>query len=370
MKEFQINQYLSVQLKAGESMIYVAKQPFRQCKLLLLNIPITDVSSFDELESIDEIAEKIDERMEREIVKTEIPPETEFWGHCSNLQVWYEHDYDTRLIHSNLAFPLLKKLTEVGDLLAKKVFKSEIISRYEKGDDRTRDYLEAEGFLNNFTLDERMALLIDNVNLVALTELAEELRSDKDPYTFIFDFLLDKRAKVENRKIIDLSLRNLKLSEFPKAILGLTDLRVLSLRRNNIKEIPEKIHKLSSLKELWLISNEISHLPESICKITTLEALWIDVNKILSLPENIGDLVNLKILRTGSNQLKKLPKSFSKLKSLENLSISNNKLKEFPKCIKCMSLLEYLDVRGNPFVNNPKSVEKLKKLNIKKIVFK
>ncbi|MFX1237046.1 MAG: hypothetical protein ACFFAS_03805 [Promethearchaeota archaeon] len=50
-----------------------------------------------------------------------IPPETEFLVHCSNLQAWVEHGYDARLIHSNLAFPLLKRLCEVGDPQAKRM---------------------------------------------------------------------------------------------------------------------------------------------------------------------------------------------------------------------------------------------------------
>ena len=60
-KEFIINKYLSVRLKREETMIYVAEQPFIQCKFLLLNIPITEISTFDEIESIDEAAEKLDE---------------------------------------------------------------------------------------------------------------------------------------------------------------------------------------------------------------------------------------------------------------------------------------------------------------------
>ena len=55
---------------------------------------------------------------------------TEFRANCSNLQAWVENGYDTRLLHRNLAFPLLKKLTNVGDLHAKKVFKDEIANKY------------------------------------------------------------------------------------------------------------------------------------------------------------------------------------------------------------------------------------------------
>ena len=42
------------------------------------------------------------------------------------MQVWAEHNYYTRLLHRDITFPLLKKLTEGGDPLARKVFKEEI----------------------------------------------------------------------------------------------------------------------------------------------------------------------------------------------------------------------------------------------------
>ncbi|MHA1670082.1 MAG: hypothetical protein ACTSV5_05815 [Promethearchaeota archaeon] len=74
-------------LERGNTTIYVVGQPFIQCKFLLLNIPIAKISSFDEIESIDEAAENVDGIVEEETRKIEIPPEVEFWGHCSNLQV-------------------------------------------------------------------------------------------------------------------------------------------------------------------------------------------------------------------------------------------------------------------------------------------
>ena len=50
-----------------------------------------------------------------------------------NLQTWAENGYDTRILHSTLAFPLLKRLTEVGDLIAKNKLKEEIAIRYFYG---------------------------------------------------------------------------------------------------------------------------------------------------------------------------------------------------------------------------------------------
>jgi len=133
MKEFRINDYISLRLENAKTNLYVKDELFDQCKFLLIDIPIERVSSFEEVDSIDKAEERLDKSLEplmgntREIHRSnQIPPDVEFWGHCSNLHVWHENNYDTRLLHRNMAFPLLKKLTDVGDPLAKKVFKEEI----------------------------------------------------------------------------------------------------------------------------------------------------------------------------------------------------------------------------------------------------
>ncbi|MHA1454885.1 MAG: hypothetical protein ACTSR5_02710 [Promethearchaeota archaeon] len=129
--EFIVNEFLSLKLEEGITMIYVANEPFMHCKFLLLEIPIEETTSLDEMKSIDQVAQELDRSLEPEDEFTrvnKIPPETEFWGHCSNLQAWYENNYNTSLLHSNISFPLLKKLTEANDLLARKVFKDEVAS--------------------------------------------------------------------------------------------------------------------------------------------------------------------------------------------------------------------------------------------------
>ncbi|MHA1892269.1 MAG: hypothetical protein ACTSYS_14845 [Promethearchaeota archaeon] len=139
MKEFKINEYITVKLETFEkdkgkskTYIHVNGKRFSQCKYLMLNIPIDDVGYQDEIDSIDEAADSLGWTYDgQEGVEYEIDPETEFWGHCSNLQAWYENDYDTRLLHSNLSFPLLKRLATVGDTLAKRVLKREIVERFE-----------------------------------------------------------------------------------------------------------------------------------------------------------------------------------------------------------------------------------------------
>ena len=137
MTQFQINKYLTLRLEDGKTNIYVDDTKVLQCKYLLLNIPLEDVEKYDEVNSIDHAAELLNKDMEIEEPSREeshsIPPETEFWAHSSNLQAWAENNYDTRLLHSNLSFPLLKKLTEAGDPVARKVFKKEIAARFKSG---------------------------------------------------------------------------------------------------------------------------------------------------------------------------------------------------------------------------------------------
>lgn len=117
-------------------------------------IPINKINVLDEIESIDDAAEQLDNSMEVYKKKFQIKPETEFWGYCSNIHAWAEHNYDTRLLHSNLSFPLLRKLTEVGDPIAQRVFREEIAKIYESGNPTVKKFLEQEGYLKFLSKEE------------------------------------------------------------------------------------------------------------------------------------------------------------------------------------------------------------------------
>jgi tetratricopeptide (TPR) repeat protein len=208
MREFEINKYFSLKFEDNKTYIYVGNERFHKCKYLLLNIPIDKIQTFDQIESIDEAAEKLDKTMETEAYKVDIPPETEFWGHCSNLQVWAEHDYNTRLLHSNLAFSLLKKLVEVGDPIAKKVFKDEIAERFSSGYEPVAIYLIQEDYLN-YLNDEELKTLIEEFKdspekIIPLlqysqkiSKLALDFLAKGKPLPFIKELI--KHSKPENR---------------------------------------------------------------------------------------------------------------------------------------------------------------------------
>ncbi len=215
-KEFEVNEFKSLKLEHELTNIYVGGELFRQCKFLLLNISIDKVSTFDEITSIDEAAEKLDMSMEGiEPVKLKIPHETEFWGHCSNLQVWTEMNYDTRLLHRNLAFPLLKKLVELGDPIAKRVFKEEIAQRIENGNINVAHFLLMESYLQFFEKDELSSIFSNRYS--PLMRNLEEKVDDKIYFNIrVFDILkkISYMSKFAKKLYENYSIKALNNTEF------------------------------------------------------------------------------------------------------------------------------------------------------------
>jgi len=154
-KEYKVNDYLSVVYNWGEYFIAINGKKFLTCHIAVITLPIADLEK--KYSDMDEFLDNINNNKKNVYL---IPNRTEFWVHCSSLQVWAENKYDTRLLHRNIAFPLLKGLSEVGDSLAKQVFKEEIVKRYLGGSHEVRHYLRMEGFL--FLLSEQEIKYIIN----------------------------------------------------------------------------------------------------------------------------------------------------------------------------------------------------------------
>jgi len=209
MREFKVNKYITLKLENNETIIYVNSERFDQCKFLLLNIPVNEIKSFDEIESIDEAAEKLDKSMEMERKKLEIPLETEFWGHCSNLQVWAENNYDTRILHRTIAFPLLKRLSEVGDLIAKKVFKEEIKKRLECFHPSVVNYLLSEGFISYLNINE-LYLILKTPNSKLYKNLVKIIDYE-DSSAFL---LLKELIKLANIGNISINVREFNVNAY------------------------------------------------------------------------------------------------------------------------------------------------------------
>lgn len=120
----------------GRPRIYVDGKPFLYCAFLVASI---DTSTAADIRSVDEIAQLPGaHRLEGDgVTDVGISPEEQMWGFASSLQGWAESGYNTRAIHSNLAFPLLKELAKVGDPTARRVLQWELIERLEEGSEVT-----------------------------------------------------------------------------------------------------------------------------------------------------------------------------------------------------------------------------------------
>jgi hypothetical protein len=276
MSEFKVSDFLTLKFRYPSTEIYVADNYFMQCKRLILNIPKSELKRYNHIDSIDEAAEVYDHYVyEHEILKddglpevendenfTLIEPEEEFWGHCSNLQVWCEHNYDTRLLKANLAFPLLQKLAKAGDKLAQIKFKEEILKRLLSGSDTAVEYLFVEGYQDDLSNEELLFGLLEPSEAETLLQIQRELN-------LIFKFVpsIDRGVGLRHPEDPSMtyeekqSIRGFSIED--KCVKG------LELNYGDVgKEVPKCLYKLKNLRELRFsggISGKVGE-PERVIK--------------------------------------------------------------------------------------------------------
>ncbi|TET57904.1 MAG: leucine-rich repeat domain-containing protein [Promethearchaeota archaeon] len=394
IREFQVNDYITLKLIGDTTNIYINKERFMLCKHLILNIPIEEARDIDEIDSIDEVAKRLgwtgNEQIYNNETKYNIPPEVEFWGHCSNFQVWYENKYDTRLLHSNIAFRLLKKLTEVGDPLAKKVFKGEISERLNSGYDPVIYYLIKEKYTDYLSKEELLFSILEPNEAEVIIKLEEQLETEFqiDDSDENLEWVYSSFS-IENRHVIRLQMIGFNLKKLPNCIRNLTHLRYLYMNGNEfevlpdwLKELinlevldlsscelevlPEPIVNVLSLRELNLFNNYITELPTSIGNLKHLEKLIIEHNNSLTIPDSFGNLKSLKVLYATRSGIRRLPETIGGLNSIEELHISGNRLTYLPQSIGRLNSLVILDISGNYIKEIPDSIRHL--LNLKELL--
>jgi len=387
-KEFQVNEYIVLKLEEGKTNIYIKGKLFRQCKYLFILNPHENEKQW-EINSIDEAAEVLNSSLERDIKPKDVDlsPEDEFWGHCSNIQAWVENNYDTRLLHTNIAFPLLKKLYFLKDFTAKRKFSEEIAKRYNEGSKNVREFLKEERFLMFLTKEhfysliesefyniiikieegtksEEMKIDVQNGKIIGLnlrTTVYDErnIKKIREYLISIGKFTKEKQQSLEEHKI-NLLPEN-KTRALPCEIKLLRDLESLVMYINELEEIPEWIGELKNLKNLEIYETKIKLLPPSICNLNSLETLVISNNKNLKLiPENIGDLKKLKRLVLVNNQIEFIPESVCTIKGLETLNIGKNNLVKLPDSIDELTSLKLLNCRKNKIKEIPKFLREIK----------
>ncbi|MFX1452226.1 MAG: hypothetical protein ACFFCM_15420 [Promethearchaeota archaeon] len=197
-----MNEYITLKLENGSTNVYIGGKYHTQFKLLMVKTPNGKIDSSHLTESYDNAAERLRKSLDPtkipEILKRseEIPPEVEFTTHCATLKNWAESNYKTDLLATNIAIPLLRKLTDVGDSLAKKIFKEEIAKRFNNGHLSFILYFIKSGYLGYLTEPEEKEAIYYRNN-EKLRELIDDLlKGDFSSITqayFILKALADRK---------------------------------------------------------------------------------------------------------------------------------------------------------------------------------
>jgi len=145
------------------------------------------------------------------------------------MKKWVEENYNYQLLNDFSAFNILKKLYEIGDPLAEKVFRKEIISAFKSNNTSIAKDLKRGGFLNYINQKEMRDLLKNRYNIEEKELNLSKLGLRKIPQ-FVYEF--------ENIKSINLESNNLE--NISSSIRKLKHLQILNLSFNNLKTPPNQ----------------------------------------------------------------------------------------------------------------------------------
>ncbi|MFO7794597.1 MAG: hypothetical protein R6W84_00485 [Promethearchaeia archaeon] len=392
-KEYKVNEYIKLKLENGVTNIYVKNQRFRQCMYLLLNIPMDKIRDYEDIDSIDKAAEHLDRSMEgNRVGQHGITPEVEFWGHCSNITAWAENGYDTRILHRNLAFPLLKRLVEVGDPEAKKVFKEEIALRLASNHPTVINYLIQENYLRHLSSDE-LESIMDDLSLSFLDNFVRNLNTYfnqpqrySNQYLFsLFQGILNNfnikhiplifskiKQRIPDDKQNELALllynHYKKNSTFPKIKFINNNIDAFNLEEFELIKYKSRIIGMLDDDKLFLNDKKIVDIDciEGIeDSISTIIELDLSNNLITDL-KGIEKYINLKILRLDNNMIEDIT-NINNITSVEDLSLRNNKICDL-KNIEGLVNLKRLNLSGNKTLKKiPETLAQLPNLRILKV---
>ena len=365
MREFKVNELISLKLEDGNTIIQVNGKEFVQCKGVVLNRTLDELKHISFDWSIDELADHAEHEGTWDLVS----PETEFLVHCSNLSAWAENNYNSELLHGNLAFPLLKKLVEEGDETAKRVFKEEIIKRLESGYLPVITYLSEEEYDEYLTREEWYNAILGHDRqgfreADALIDF-EEMMGRKLDLVESMDTEVGYDFRIENRRVVGISIGGCELKSIPESIGNLINLKEIHIFDRGIDRIPESIGNLENLEILDIPSNKLEILSDSLTNLENLNKLDLRGNLLKELPKDIGELSNLECLDLSHNNLDTLPDSINQLRDLKFLYLNHNNLTDISCKLENLYKLEVLNVKFNNIVDLEPQIKTL--VNLKKL---
>ena len=179
---------------------------------------------------------------------------------CTKMKEWSDNNYDLKYLDLDLAYPLLYKLNEAGDLSVRDLLET------QKGEKKDNKEIISYKGLKLYSIEAKS---LSSIEQFIKPYKTIDNYGNLDP-NFKFEY------KVENHRIIELNLK--KVPKLPKAIRNLTSLKVLKLDDNGIKSIPEWIGDLNKLEYLSLDYNRLLALPDSIGNLESLTYISLAYN--------------------------------------------------------------------------------------------
>lgn len=145
-----------------------------------------------------------------------------------------------------------------------------------------------------------------------------------------------------------LTLNYRDLTEIPKEISWLKQLKYLDLSNNNLSQLPEEMSQLTNLNELYLSNNQFKEIPSVVFKLDKLDGLYLSGNQITEVPQDLEKLKNLRSFRISNNNLTEIPKVLWDLLKLKHVSLEYNKITNKPDNIDILQRrLTSFNLRGN-----------------------
>ncbi|KKM90262.1 hypothetical protein LCGC14_1240450 [marine sediment metagenome] len=349
MREFKVNHLITLRLINGKTVLFVNNREFKQCKILLLNVPKNEELT-EEIKSIDEAAHYFGSNY----IYGYIEKEEEFWAHCSNLQAWVENNYNTDILHRNLAFPLLEILSKEGDKIAKQRLREEIARRYKCGGQNVQIYLFREKYLDYLTNDD----MLSGIFIPEEASFMAKIFESGSKYRLIPKFgLLDGQIR-DNTKYI--SLKNGRINELEFEI------------KSNLLRVPSEIESLKTLELLHIyIGSHSDNIFGEQFNAESITDLMISCNAMdITIPDLLyyfpnlrwlyieGIKINGPVIKYDESSKKsrfliegidykpivRLENSFKKLQNLESIKLHNVSLDELPDTIVNLKKLIYVDL--------------------------
>jgi internalin A len=162
--------------------------------------------------------------------------------------------------------------------------------------------------------------------------------------------------------LVTFYVRHNRINAIPDSIGQLVHLYELDLYHNQVTVIPDEIASLSSLNKLRLSGNQISIIPESIGQLSHLSGLYVAGNQIRVIPETIAQLANLSELYLANNEINAIPEEIAKLANLTKLYLWENQISVIPEAIGQISKLTSLHLADNQISVIPEAIGQLANL--------